>query len=153
VVNDPKGKQGGGEAVLIGEYSHSLDVKGRVNFPAKLREGLGNRFILTKGLDGCLFVYSEQEWLVLEDKIRTLPMSKARNLQRFLFAGAVDVEPDKQGRVLIPANLREYAGLDKDVMIIGASVRAEIWDKQRWEESCGDLTSDMVAQAMDELGF
>lgn len=139
--------------MLIGEYSHSLDVKGRVNFPAKLREGLGNRFILTKGLDGCLFVYSEQEWLVLEDKIRTLPMSKARNLQRFLFAGAVDVEPDKQGRVLIPANLREYAGLDKDVMIIGASVRAEIWDKQRWEESCGDLTSDMVAQAMDELGF
>ncbi len=139
--------------MLIGEYAHSLDPKGRVNFPAKLRDGLGAKFILTKGLDGCLFAYSEEEWKVLEDKIRALPMSKARNLQRFLFAGAVDVVPDKQGRVLIPANLREYAGLDKEVMIIGASVRAEIWDKQRWDDSCNELTPEMVAQAMDELGF
>ena len=139
--------------MLIGEYTHSLDAKGRVNFPAKLREGLGPKFIITKGLDNCLFVYSEEEWLVLEDKIRTLPMSKSRTLQRFLFAGAVDVEPDKQGRVLIPANLREYAGLDKDIMIIGASVRAEIWDKKRWEDSLSGLTAEMMAQAMDDLGF
>jgi len=139
--------------MLIGEYAHSLDVKGRVNFPAKLREGLGAEFIITKGLDNCLFVYSKEEWLVLEDKIRTLPMSKSRTLQRFLFAGAVDVEPDKQGRVLIPANLREYAGLDKDIMIIGASVRAEIWDKKRWEDSLSGLTAEMMAQAMDDLGF
>jgi len=139
--------------MLIGEYAHSRDVKGRVNFPAKLREGLGAEFIITKGLDNCLFVYSKEEWLVLEDKIRTLPMSKSRTLQRFLFAGAVDVEPDKQGRVLIPANLREYAGLDKDIMIIGASVRAEIWDKKRWEDSLSGLTAEMMAQAMDDLGF
>lgn len=139
--------------MLIGEYQHNLDEKGRVNFPAKLREGLGARFIITKGLDDCLFVYSEREWEVLEDKIRALPVSKSRGLQRFLFAGAVDVEPDKQGRVVIPQNLREYAGLEKEVMIIGASVRAEIWDKGRWERSCGELTADMVAQAMDDLGF
>lgn len=139
--------------MLIGEYQHSLDPKGRVNFPARLREGLGARFIITKGLDNCLFVYSEEEWKVLEDKIRALPVSKARSLQRFLFAGAVDVEPDKQGRVLIPANLREYAGLTKDVMVIGASVRAEIWDKDKWQQSCDDLTPDMIAASMDELGF
>jgi len=139
--------------MLIGEYAHSLDPKGRVNFPAKLREGLGPCFIITKGLDGCLFVYSQSEWKVLEDKIRALPISKSRALQRFLFAGAVDVEPDKQGRVLIPANLRGYAGLTKDVMVVGASTRAEIWDKIKWEENCEGLTADMVASAMDELGF
>lgn len=139
--------------LLIGEYQHSLDVKGRVNFPAKLREGLGGRFIITKGLDNCLAVYPLDQWKVLENKISSLPVSKSRNLQRFLFAGAVDVEADKQGRVLIPANLREYAGLTKDVMIIGASVRAEIWDKDRWMESCEELTADAVADAMDQLGF
>lgn len=139
--------------MLIGEYQHSLDDKGRVNFPAKLREGLGSRFIITKGLDQCLCVYSEEEWKVLEDKIRALPVSKSRGLQRFLFAGAADVTPDKQGRVVIPANLREYAGLDKEVMVIGASVRAEIWDRDHWIKSCGELTPDAVAEAMDELGF
>lgn len=139
--------------MLIGEYQHSLDPKGRVNFPVKLREGLGAQFILTKGLDNCLFVYSAEEWAALEEKIRALPMSKSRGVQRFFFAGAAEVEPDKQGRVLIPNNLREYAGLTKDIMIIGASVRAEIWDKDRWQASCEELTSDMVAEAMDDLGF
>jgi len=139
--------------VLIGEYAHSLDTKGRVNFPAKLREGLGAHFFITKGLDGCLFVYPEEEWKVLEEKIRQLPMSKGRKLQRFFFAGAAELEPDKQGRVLIPPSLREYAGLDRDVMIVGTLVRAEIWDKQRWEDSCSELTADMVAEAMDELEF
>ena len=139
--------------MLIGEYQHSLDDKGRVNFPARLREGLGARFIITKGLDNCLFVYSEEEWKVLEDKIKALPLSKSRDVQRFFFAGASDVVPDKQGRVVIPANLREYAGLTKDVMVIGASVRAEIWDKDRWLKSCGAVTSETIAEAMDSLGF
>ena len=139
--------------MLIGEYQHALDPKGRVNFPVRLRESLGATFIVTKGLDNCLYVYSMEEWKVLEDKIRALPMSKSRNLQRFFFAGAVEVEPDKQGRVLIPSNLREYAGLTKDVTIIGASVRAEIWDSQRYEASCEELTSDSIAASMDELGF
>lgn len=139
--------------MLIGEYSHSLDVKGRVNFPARLREDLGRSFVITKGLDNCLFVYSLDEWEQLALKIKALPMSKARNLQRFLFAGACEVEPDKQGRVVIPANLREYAGIDKDVMIIGASNRAEIWSRDRWTDSTAEMDADSVAAAMDELGF
>ena len=126
---------------------------GRVNFPARLRESLGSTFIITKGLDNCLYVYSMEEWKVLEDKIRALPMSKSRNLQRFFFAGAAEAEPDKQGRVLIPAHLREYAGLTKDVTVIGASVRAEIWDSERYQSSCEELTSDSIAESMDELGF
>lgn len=139
--------------MLIGEYQHSLDEKGRVNFPARLRDDLGPIFYITKGLDNCLFVYSEQEWNRLAAKLAELPISRGRPLQRFLFAGAVEAVPDKQGRVVIPANLREHAQLDKDVMIIGASTRAEIWDKERWLAACGELTADMVAQAMDDLGF
>ena len=139
--------------MLIGEYSHNIDVKGRVNFPAKLREDLGQRFIITKGLDDCLFVYSAEGWAELERKIKELPMSKARDIQRYLFSGACEVEPDKQGRILIPANLREFAGLDKDVLIIGASNRAEIWNKQKWENACSGLTSETIVQVMDELGF
>ena len=139
--------------MLIGEFDYNIDIKGRAFMPAKLREDLGEHFINTKGLDDCLFVYSDEEWKTLEEKIRALPMSKSRNLQRFFFSGAIDVEVDKQGRILIPANLREYASLDKDIMIIGASNRVEIWDKQRWKASCSELTSDLVANAMDELGF
>lgn len=139
--------------MLIGEHQHNLDVKGRVFIPARFREELGEHFIITKGLDSCLFVYSLEEWKSLEEKIRLLPLSKARNLQRFFFAGACDVEADKQGRVLIPANLRKYASLTKDVMIIGASNRAEIWDMQKWNEMCGAITPESVVEAMDELGF
>ena len=133
--------------MLIGEYQHSLDTKGRVNFPAKLREDLGETFILSKGLgDPCLFVYSQQEWDKLTEKLNSLPLTKARALQRFLFA-------DKQGRILIPQNLRQYAGLQKDLVIVGASNRAEIWDQDQWEQMCNEVTSDMIAQTMDELDF
>ena len=139
--------------MLIGEFSPSIDAKGRLHFPAKLREDLGERFIVTKGLDGCLFVYSYEEWKALENKIRALPLSKSRMLKRFFYAGAVEVEGDKQGRVIIPQNLREYAGLSKDVTVVGASTRAEIWDSARWASYCEDITPEMVAEAMDELGF
>lgn len=138
---------------LKGEYNHTLDPKGRVNFPAKLREVLGERFVISKGLDDCLFVYPEEEWEKFEESINALPLSKARKLQRFFFSGAADVEPDKQGRVLIPQNLREYAGLDKEVVIIGASNRAEIWDKATWEADSEELTAENMAEVMDELGF
>lgn len=139
--------------MLIGEHQHNLDAKGRVFVPARFREELGEHFIITKGLDSCLFVYSLEEWKSLEEKIRLLPLSKARNLQRFFFAGACDVEADKQGRALIPANLRQYASLTKDVMIIGASSRAEIWDMQKWNDMCGTITPESVVEAMEELGF
>ncbi len=121
--------------------------------PARFREELGEHFIVTKGLDNCLFIYSLPEWKLLEEKIRALPLSKARNLQRFFFAGASELEADKQGRFLVPLNLREYAAFDKDVMIIGASNRVEIWDRQRWNDMCGSITPQSVVEAMEELGF
>lgn len=139
--------------MLIGEFSHSLDEKGRVIFPVKLRESLGEQFVLTRGLDNCIFVYSLEEWDGIQQKTKSLPMSKARNLQRFLFSSASVVSVDKQGRILVPQNLREHAGIAKDVMIIGVSNRAEIWDKATWNKECENLTPDLVAEAMDELGF
>lgn len=122
--------------MFMGEYQHTIDAKGRLFIPARFREGLGDRFVITKGLDGCLFVYPPGEWAVLEQKVRSLPftMKDARAFSRFLFAGACECEMDKQGRILIPANLREYAGLDKEIMIIGVSSRVEIWSAARWQE-------------------
>ena len=139
--------------MLIGEYNPSIDLKGRLHFPARLREDLGDKFIVTKGLDNCLFVYSLSEWAELEAKIKALPMSRSRTLQRFFFAGAVEVEPDKQGRILIPANLREYAHLDKDVTVVGASVRAEIWDTDRWNDYNQSQTDEAIEASMTLLDF
>lgn len=139
--------------MLIGEYQHNIDVKNRVIVPAKFREDLGKRFYVTKGLDGCLFVISAQGWEQLQAKIAAMPISKSRSLQRFFFAGAAEVEPDKQGRILIPQNLREYAGLEKDVTFIGTSVRAEIWSTENWNKVNGELTQDSIAEAMDALDF
>jgi len=139
--------------MLIGEYQHSLDAKGRISFPSKLREALGTSFVVTKGLDNCLFVYRLEDWKVLEEKTAQLPTSKARQIQRFLFAGAALVEPDKQGRVLLPQKLREHANLGDDVTVIGVSTRVEIWDTERWNALNEELTSESVADAMDELGF
>ncbi|MBU5433761.1 division/cell wall cluster transcriptional repressor MraZ [Intestinimonas sp. MSJ-38] len=138
---------------MHGEFEHNIDAKGRLFIPAKLREKLGSSFIITKGLDGCLFVYSAEAWDVLEEKINQLPMSRSRNLQRFFFSSAADCAPDSQGRVLIPQNLREYAGLQKEVTVIGVSGRVEIWDKRRWQEYNGELTSESIAEAMEDLGF
>lgn len=138
---------------MRGEYQHSIDAKGRLFIPAKFRENLGAAFVVTKGLDGCLFLYSMQAWNILEDKINGLPMSKSRDLQRFFFSSAADCAPDAQGRVVIPQNLRQYAGLTKDVTIIGVSGRAEIWDTERWRQYNGALTPEAIAQAMEELGF
>ncbi len=138
---------------LMGTYSHNLDAKGRMNFPTKLRESLGDSFIITRGLDGCLFVYSREEWAVMEEKISSMPLSKGKNVQRFFFSNAAEIEADKQGRILIPAHLREYAGLEKDVMVIGAVNRAEIWDKDRWNKLNDSFSEDMLTEAMDELGF
>ena len=117
---------------MKGEYKHSIDAKGRLAMPAKLRDELGERFTVTKGLDGCLAVYPEKEWEGLEERIRSLPMSKSRDLQRFFFSAAFDAELDAQGRILLPANLRAYAGLSKETVVIGASNHAEIWDAVKW---------------------
>ncbi len=137
--------------MLIGEYQHNIDPKGRVIVPAKFREDLGDGFYVTKGLDGCLFVLSPAEWTRLQEKISAMPISKARGLQRFFFSGAVEAEPDRQGRILIPQPLRDYAGLSKDVTFIGASSRAELWDTAHWTAFNSTLTEANIAEAMDEL--
>ena len=138
---------------MKGEFRHAVDAKGRLFIPAKLRDALGERFTVTRGLDHCLAIYPEAEWRVLEERIRALPMSRARDLQRFFFSSAFDAELDGQGRILLPAGLRAYAGLQKDAVIIGALTRAEIWDSARWAEYNEAITEERVAEAMEELGF
>lgn len=122
--------------MFMGEYQHNIDDKGRIIVPAKFREGLGNSFILTRGLDQCIFAYPRSEWSHLEQKLKSLPFTKkdARAFTRFFFSGACEVELDKQGRILLPQNLREYAGLKKECVVIGVSTRVEIWSKEIWEE-------------------
>ena len=118
--------------MFMGTYEHGLDAKGRVIIPAKLRDGLGESFVVTLGLDGCLFAYPMDEWEDFIDKLKQLPGTKeARKLQRYFLAGAAPCEADKQGRVLIPANLREQAGLTKDVVFVGVLQKIEIWSKDR----------------------
>lgn len=138
---------------MKGEYQHTLDAKGRLFIPAKLREELGDSFVVTKGLDECLFLYPLEAWKQLEEKIKKLPMSKSRNLQRFFLSAAADVTVDKQGRIVIPPVLRNHAGLQHDVTIIGVLDRAEIWDRQRWDEYNGQMDAGSIAAAMEELGF
>ncbi|HHV96436.1 MAG TPA: division/cell wall cluster transcriptional repressor MraZ [Clostridiaceae bacterium] len=143
--------------MFYGEYLHSLDAKGRMIVPAKFREELGEKFILTKGLDECLFAYSLEEWSNLEQKLKTLPFTDkdVRAFVRFFFAGANECELDKQGRILIPQNLRDYAKLEKELYVIGVSTRVEIWDKNKWEEYCrGDnMSPDKIAEKMAMLGI
>lgn len=141
--------------MLIGEFEHSLDAKGRLIMPSKLREDIGEKFIITKGLDGCLFAFSIEEWKNFEQKLRTLPISNkdARAFSRFFFAGAIDCEIDKQGRFLITSNLREFAGLSKDVIIVGMDSRIEIWSKEKWEKCDEDISADDIAEKMEMLGI
>jgi len=122
--------------LFMGEYQHSLDDKGRLIIPSKLREGLGEKFILTRGLDHSLFVYPLPEWELMEEKMKSLPTTQAdaRAFVRLFFSGAVDCEPDKQWRVSIPQNLREHAKINKDLYILGVSTRIEIWAKEVWED-------------------
>ena len=141
--------------MLIGEYEHSLDAKGRLIMPAKLREDIGEKFIITKGLDGCLFAFSIAEWKIFEEKLRSLPISNkdARKFSRFFFAGAIDCEIDKQGRFLISSNLREFAELEKEVIIVGMDSRLEIWSKEKWIKFDEDISADEIAEKMEMLGI
>jgi MraZ protein len=122
--------------MFLGEYQHTIDEKGRITIPAKFREALGTNFIITRGLDNCLFVYPREEWNQLEQRLKSLPSmaANARAFARLLFSGACECEWDKQGRVNVPSHLREYARLEKDCTVIGVSTRVEIWDKASWEE-------------------
>lgn len=138
---------------LKGTYYQSMDVKGRMTFPAKLRETIGERFIVTKGFDGCLFVYSLEDFEAMAAKIKALPLAHARNLQRSFMANACEVEADKQGRILIPPALREIAALEKEVVVAGVSDRCEIWDKQRWDDLNASVNDEMLMEALEGLDF
>ncbi|MBD9088350.1 MAG: transcriptional regulator MraZ [Lachnospira sp.] len=143
--------------MFMGEYNHTIDAKGRLIVPVKFREILGDNFIVTKGLDGCLFVYPNDEWTRFEEKLKGLPLTNknARQFTRFFLAGAAACEVDKQGRILLPQVLREFASLEKDVVLVGVASRIEIWSRERWDESMNTYDGDMdeVAENMESLGF
>lgn len=141
--------------MLFGEYQHNIDKKGRVIIPSRLRDGLGEQFMICKGLEEnrCLYIYSLDQWEDLTERIQQMPTAKSRTLKRFLYAGAAELECDSQGRVLIPANLREYASLEGAAYIVGASDHAEIWNSDKWLEVSEKTTPEVVAQLMEELDF
>ena len=141
----------------LGEYRHNVDVKGRVSVPSKFRGDLGQSFVVTKGLDNCLFMYSKNEWETFENKLKQLPLTNqdARSFMRFFFAGATECEVDKQGRINIPQNLRDYANIKKDVVIVGVATRAEVWDLDNWNQytTSDSLDVSKIASQMSELGI
>lgn len=142
--------------MFIGEYQHNIDVKGRLAIPAKFRQSLSRGAVVTKGLDNCLFLYPKEEWEKLANKLATLPLAKAnsRAFARLMLAGAMDVEIDSVGRVLIPDYLRQYAKMKKRIIIAGLYSRLEIWDEELWQkykESTEEKSGD-IAEAIGELG-
>lgn len=141
--------------MFMGEYNHTIDPKGRVIVPSKFRDALGEEFVVTKGLDGCLFVYDNKEWSAFEEKLKGLPVTNkdARSFVRFFLAGATTVEVDKQGRILLPGVLREFAALTKDVVLIGVASRVEIWSKERWDGTANFDDMESIAEHMAELGL
>lgn len=140
--------------MFMGEYDHTIDSKGRLIVPAKFRDQLGDEFVVTKGLDGCLFIYDNTEWAKLEEKITNLPLSNqnARKFSRLLLAGATLCEVDKQGRILLPASLRKHANLEKEVALVGVGSRIEIWNKDAWDEM-NEYDADEMAMNMEGLGI
>lgn len=141
--------------MFMGEYNHTIDVKGRLIIPAKFREALGEEFVLTKGLDGCLSIYPMDEWESFEQKLKALPLTdkNARAFSRFFVAGATACELDKQGRILVPATLREFAGLEKEVVLTGNLTRIEIWSKEKWAENSNYDNMDDIAASMQDMGI
>lgn len=142
-----------GERIVFGRYDHAVDEKGRIFVPSKFRPKLGEAFYITIGTDRCLSVYTEDSWEKIVEKFNALPLSQSARM-RFLFANAAKCEPDKQGRFLIPAELRSYAGIGADVTFIGMGNRAEIWDKQSYAKlEKEQLTPETLRQMMEELNF
>lgn len=144
-------------AMFMGEFQHSIDSKGRLIIPAKLREQLGETFVVTRGLDGCLFGYPLSEWNQLEAKLNEMPLAKkdARTFVRFFYSAATECEIDKQGRINIPNNLREHAKLSKVCIIVGVANRIEIWDEKRWQAFSEEAEEnfDELAESMIDFGL
>ena len=141
--------------MFMGEYNHTVDAKGRLIVPSKFREQLGDEFVVTKGLDGCLFVYENTEWKALEEKLHALPLTNAnaRKFSRFFLAGATTCEVDKQGRILLPAVLRDFAKIDKDAVLVGVGSRIEIWSKELWIQANTYDDMNEIAENMEGLGI
>lgn len=143
--------------MFMGEYQHSIDDKGRLIIPAKLRDDLGSTFIITRGLDQCLFVYPMDQWVKLEQKLQALPLMKAdaRAFTRFFFSGASECEWDKQGRINIPNHLREYAKLEKECMVVGVQSRVEVWSKDAWEHYMNQSAASFneIAETLVDFDF
>lgn len=143
--------------MFIGEYNHTVDAKGRLNIPAKFREQLNETFYITKGLDECLFVFPEEEWKIFEEKLKALPLTNksVRGFVRLFFAGAAECSFDKQGRIIIPAPLREYAHLEKEAKVIGVGTRVEVWSNQTWDNYSNpeNISYEEIAEQMAELGI
>ena len=138
---------------LTGTYEHSIDAKGRLFIPAKLREELGVTFYLAMGVDACLAIYPQEAWDRFTEKFASLPMSQSKAMRPRL-ASAAECELDSQGRIVIPQELRRYAGLDKDAVIIGVHDRAEIWSKAAWEaQEEEEMTPEKMSACMEALGF
>lgn len=143
--------------MFIGEYRYSADAKGRVSVPAKFRDELGESFFVTKGLDQSLFIFPQSEWQRFEEKLKALPLTnaKARAFVRIFYSGATEIEMDKQGRMLIPQNLRDFAGIDKELLVIGVGNRIEVWSEKTWEaySSPENLSYDDLAEQLEDLGI
>lgn len=142
-------------AMFMNQYNHTVDAKGRLIIPLKFREVLGEEFVVTKGLDGCLFVYANEDWNSFAARLTALPIidDDVRDFARFFLAGATSVEVDKQGRILLPANLREFAGLEKDVVLAGVGSRIEIWDKDMWDKKNAMTDIRKITAGMKNLGL
>ncbi len=142
--------------MFMGEYNHTIDAKSRLIVPSKFRETLGDEFVVTKGLDGCLFVFDNAEWAVFEETLRKLPSltnPDVRKFVRFFMAGATSVEVDKMGRILIPAALKDHAALEKNIVLIGVGSRIEIWSKERYDGTVTYEDMEEIAKHMSELGL
>ena len=141
--------------MFMGEYNHTVDAKGRLIVPSKFREQLGDEFVVTKGFDSCLFVYDNTEWTEMEMKLTALPVTNAsaRKLNRFFLASATTCEVDKQGRILIPSVLREYAGIEKDAVLVGMGSHLEIWSKDRWLGANSFDDIEEIAESMEGFGI
>ncbi len=143
--------------MFLGEYEHSLDAKARITIPSKFREELGDKFIATKGLDNCIFLYPLQEWQEIEQKLSKLPLTRAdvRSFVRFFFSGAAELEIDKQGRTVVPSNLRDYSEIEKDVVIIGVGSRIEVWSAGKWENynNMASSSYEEIAESLVDLGI
>ncbi len=141
--------------MFMGEYNHTIDAKGRLSIPSKFRSILGTEFVISKGIDNCLYAYANEDWERFEKNLTSLPLidKGARQFARFFLAGAAQLELDSQGRILLPAPLREFAGLEKDVVLVGVGTRIEIWSKEKWDAAGAEMDIEDITAAMKDLNL